>query len=103
MSGKNKIYMDQPRPTPTTSTTTATTHYQTLVGLMETYHDLNTPWVERLDHPPTPVEFSELVRRNRPVIISNGCSHWPAMSKWDVCYLKEQVKGDINIACTPLG
>ncbi|KAF8436161.1 putative pla2g4b [Terfezia claveryi] len=74
-----------------------------LVELLDTYHDFHSNWVERFDQPPSPVEFLQIIRRNRPVIISNGFSHWPAVEKWDPSYLKDKITEDITIAQTPFG
>ncbi|KAL5546910.1 hypothetical protein UlMin_006597 [Ulmus minor] len=39
--------------------------------------------VERLDSPPTPLQFlRDFVSQNKPCIISNAILHWPALSKW---------------------
>jgi hypothetical protein len=38
---------------------------------------------------PTPLEFlREYVMKNRPVIITDAASHWPALSKWTNEYIK---------------
>jgi len=74
-----------------------------LVELLETYHDLHNNWIERFEQPPSPIELLQVIRRNRPVIISNGFSHWPALEKWDPTYLKDKITEDITIAQTPFG
>ncbi|PON46753.1 JmjC domain containing protein [Parasponia andersonii] len=39
--------------------------------------------VERLDSPPTPLQFlRDFVSQNKPCIISNATLHWPALSNW---------------------
>ncbi|EXC30774.1 JmjC domain-containing protein 7 [Morus notabilis] len=39
--------------------------------------------VERLDTPPTPLQFlRDFVSQNKPCIISNATLHWPALSNW---------------------
>ncbi|XP_062077129.1 lysine-specific demethylase JMJ32 isoform X2 [Humulus lupulus] len=39
--------------------------------------------VERLDSPPTPIQFlRDFVSQNKPCVISNAINHWPALSKW---------------------
>lgn len=39
--------------------------------------------VERLDSPPTPLQFlRDFVSQNKPCIISNAINHWPALSNW---------------------
>lgn len=39
--------------------------------------------VERLDSPPTPLQFlRDFVSQNKPCIIANATLHWPALSNW---------------------
>ncbi|XP_060973408.1 lysine-specific demethylase JMJ32 [Cannabis sativa] len=39
--------------------------------------------VERLNSPPTPIQFlRDFVSQNKPCIISNAINHWPALSNW---------------------
>lgn len=39
--------------------------------------------VERLESPPSPLEFlRDFINPNKPRIISNAISHWPALSSW---------------------
>ena len=41
--------------------------------------------VERLDSPPSPLQFlRDFVSQNKPCIISNATLHWPALSKWSL-------------------
>ncbi|MED6123277.1 Lysine-specific demethylase jmj32, variant 3 [Stylosanthes scabra] len=43
----------------------------------------NTGTVERLQTPPTPLQFlRDFVNPNKPCIISNAINHWPALSLW---------------------
>lgn len=80
-----------------------TTQQGALVELLKTYHELNSDCVERLSEPPSPEEFLHIIRRNRPVIISNALGHWPAVERWNSDYLKEKIKGNITVAQTPHG
>ncbi|KAF8470130.1 cupin-like domain-containing protein [Kalaharituber pfeilii] len=80
-----------------------TNHQQALIELLETYHDLNTSWVERLEQPPTPIEFLQIIKRNRPVVIHNALYHWPAITKWNADYLRCTINSHIAVAETPLG
>uniref|UniRef100_A0A2P2JCA7 JmjC domain-containing protein n=3 Tax=Rhizophora mucronata TaxID=61149 RepID=A0A2P2JCA7_RHIMU len=41
--------------------------------------------IERLESPPSPIRFlREFVSQNKPCIISNAISHWPALSLWPI-------------------
>ena len=77
--------------------------HDAVINLLETYHDLNTSWVERLEQSPSPLEFLKIVQSNRPVVISNAFHHWPAVKKWNSEYLRHKIDGDIAVAETPLG
>jgi len=59
-----------------------------------------------LDVPPSPLEFyREYVSANRPVLVKNAVSHWPALTAWaDMNYWKEKY-GDkeVTVALTPNG
>lgn len=75
-----------------------------LAGLLTSYHDFNSSWVERVEGAPTAVEFLRYVLRNQPVVFSGAGRSWPAMRQWKVEYLKEAMGGrEINVAETPLG
>lgn len=48
-----------------------------------------TESVPYLDRPPTPLEFyREWVSPNKPCIIQNAISHWPALKNWTSAYLR---------------
>ncbi|EWC47650.1 hypothetical protein DRE_03270 [Drechslerella stenobrocha 248] len=76
------------------------------------YADLNSTsgGPDILDEPPSPLEFLRIVSRNRPVIIRNAMTDWPAMGagngdrRWTTHYLKAQM-GDaqVMVAETPFG
>ncbi|XP_059208773.1 bifunctional peptidase and (3S)-lysyl hydroxylase JMJD7 [Centropristis striata] len=61
--------------------------------------------VPYLDEPPEPLQFYRTwVAPNRPCIIRNACSHWPALSRWTPQYLREKVGSKvISVAVTPNG
>ncbi|KAF7829097.1 jmjC domain-containing protein 7 [Senna tora] len=43
----------------------------------------NSSRVERLESPPTPLQFlRDFVSPNKPCLISNAINHWPALSSW---------------------
>ncbi|XP_014161867.2 bifunctional peptidase and (3S)-lysyl hydroxylase JMJD7 [Geospiza fortis] len=61
--------------------------------------------VPYLDRPPSPLEFyREWVSPNKPCIIRNAISHWPALKKWTSAYLREVVGPKVvSVAVTPNG
>ncbi|KAK4822275.1 hypothetical protein QYF61_012350 [Mycteria americana] len=61
--------------------------------------------VPYLDRPPSPLEFyREWVSPNKPCIIQNAISHWPALKKWTSAYLREVVGPKVvSVAVTPNG
>lgn len=61
--------------------------------------------VPYLEHPPSSLEFyREWIGPNKPCIIRNAFSHWPALSKWSPTYLREAVGSKIiSVAVTPNG
>ncbi|XP_077036319.1 bifunctional peptidase and (3S)-lysyl hydroxylase JMJD7 isoform X2 [Agelaius phoeniceus] len=58
-----------------------------------------------LDRPPSPLEFyREWVSPNKPCVIRNAISHWPALKKWTSAYLREVVGPKVvSVAVTPNG
>lgn len=45
--------------------------------------------VPYLEYAPSPLEFyREWIGPNKPCIIRNAFSHWPALSKWNPAYLR---------------
>ncbi|KAF9794737.1 hypothetical protein SFRURICE_017427 [Spodoptera frugiperda] len=52
-----------------------------------------------------PMQFlREYVSKNIPVVIRNGCSHWPAVSKWNAAYFREKIPDkNVVVAVTPNG
>ncbi|KAK6504629.1 hypothetical protein TWF481_006568 [Arthrobotrys musiformis] len=79
-----------------------------LRALLESYASLNHPptCIEYLDDPPTPLEFHQIISRNRPVIIRNAMNDWPSFTtnKWTPAYLASKM-GDMEVmvAETPRG
>ncbi|XP_049595859.1 bifunctional peptidase and (3S)-lysyl hydroxylase JMJD7 isoform X2 [Syngnathus scovelli] len=69
-------------------------------------HDLylnkSVPYV---DGPPEPLHFyRQWIAPNKPCIIRNAFSHWPALSRWTPAYLREKVGSKvISVAVTPNG
>ncbi|EEF28988.1 pla2g4b, putative [Ricinus communis] len=62
--------------------------------------------IERLDSPPTPLEFlRNYVSPNKPCIISNAISHWPALSLWpNHSYLTHSLShSSVSLHLTPHG
>ncbi|KAK6345668.1 hypothetical protein TWF718_007577 [Orbilia javanica] len=79
-----------------------------LRALLESYASLNHPptYIEYLDDPPTPLEFHQIVSRNRPVIIRNAMNDWPAYTtnKWTPGYLSSKMgEMEVMVAETPKG
>ncbi|CAG5133464.1 unnamed protein product [Candidula unifasciata] len=63
------------------------------------------PCIETLSSTPDPLTFyRKFVSQNRPVVIQNAISHYPALWKWGDKYLREKV-GDqlVTVAVTPSG
>jgi len=66
----------------------------------------NSGRVERLECPPNPVEFlRDFITPNKPCVISNAISHWPALSSWpNHEYLSEALSAaTISLHLTPTG
>ncbi|KAF3942497.1 hypothetical protein ABW19_dt0206003 [Dactylella cylindrospora] len=88
-----------------------TTASASLRALLTSYSDLNHPsnQIEYLEHPPSPLEFLRIISRNRPVVIKNAMSDWPATGaedgrKWSVDYLKAKMgDAEVMVAETPKG
>ncbi|XP_042338789.1 bifunctional peptidase and (3S)-lysyl hydroxylase Jmjd7-like [Plectropomus leopardus] len=61
--------------------------------------------VSYLDEPPEPLLFyRDWIAPNKPCIIRNAFSHWPALSRWTPQYLREKVGSKvISVAVTPNG
>jgi hypothetical protein len=89
------------------------THRDVMIQLIREYQSLNDTSVDYRSSP-TALEFSRIVRSNRPVVFTStsfefvdidSISHWPALSRWeDPGYLGD-VMGDqmITVAETPDG
>ncbi|XP_070834908.1 bifunctional peptidase and (3S)-lysyl hydroxylase JMJD7 isoform X3 [Chaetodon trifascialis] len=61
--------------------------------------------VPYLEEPPDPLQFyRDWIGPNKPCIIRNAISHWPALSRWTPDYLREKVGSKvISVAVTPNG
>ncbi|XWS71277.1 hypothetical protein CRYUN_Cryun03dG0124700 [Craigia yunnanensis] len=62
--------------------------------------------VDRLHSPPTPLQFlRDFVSQNKPCIISNAISHWPALSLWPTpSYLSTTLSSSlVSLHLTPNG
>lgn len=58
-----------------------------------------------LEESPDPLQFyRDWIGPNKPCIIRNAFSHWPALSRWTPAYLREKVGSKvISVAVTPNG
>ncbi|XP_054779106.1 lysine-specific demethylase JMJ32 isoform X2 [Prosopis cineraria] len=66
----------------------------------------NSCGVERLESPPSPLQFlRDFVSPNKPCIISNAINHWPALSCWtDHSYLTRALSSStVSLHLTPNG
>ncbi|KAL2348737.1 hypothetical protein Fmac_002737 [Flemingia macrophylla] len=66
----------------------------------------NSGRVERLESPPSPVQFlRDFITPNKPCIISNAITHWPALSSWPhPSYLSETLSdATVSLHLTPTG
>ncbi|XP_028796004.1 bifunctional peptidase and (3S)-lysyl hydroxylase JMJD7 [Neltuma alba] len=66
----------------------------------------NSSRVERLESPPTPLQFLRgFVSPNKPCIISNAINHWPALCSWtDHSYLTRVLSSSfVSLHLTPNG
>ncbi|XP_056867512.1 bifunctional peptidase and (3S)-lysyl hydroxylase JMJD7 [Takifugu flavidus] len=61
--------------------------------------------VPYLEEPPDPLQFyRSWIAPNKPCIIRNALSHWPALSRWTPEYLRQKVGSKvISVAVTPNG
>ncbi|XP_041131650.1 bifunctional peptidase and (3S)-lysyl hydroxylase JMJD7 isoform X2 [Polyodon spathula] len=61
--------------------------------------------VPYLEQPPSPLHFHrDWLCPNKPCIIRNAISHWPALSKWSSAYLRAAVGSKpVSVAVTPHG
>ncbi|XP_072221409.1 bifunctional peptidase and (3S)-lysyl hydroxylase JMJD7 isoform X2 [Leuresthes tenuis] len=68
----------------------------------ELYLNLSVPY---LDEPPDPLQFyRDWIGPNKPCVIRNAFSHWPALSRWTPEYLREKIGSKvISVAVTPNG
>ena len=73
--------------------------------LSDLYLNENVPEIQ--EKPESPLSFyRDWISQNRPVIIRNGISHWPALQKWqNHSYLIEKCSPEklVKVAVTPNG
>lgn len=64
--------------------------YQSALLITDYFSDLYlNQSVPYLDGPPEPLQFHrDWIAPNKPCIICNAFSHWPALSKWSPDYLR---------------
>jgi len=93
-------------------------HKDVILQLIRDYQSFHTLDVEHLNSPPTALEFSRIVARNRPVVfdsntralvhsftVIDATSDWPAFPKWrDPDYFRGAMGSQrITVAETPDG
>lgn len=79
---------------------------EALNELITSYQELNSTSVDELPNEPTPLEFMRYVAINRPFVVRNCLSHWPAIQKWNFNHLRKvatEGQHEINVAITPHG
>ncbi|MCJ1393179.1 hypothetical protein MMC18_006051 [Xylographa bjoerkii] len=75
-----------------------------LEDLVTTYHELNGDLVDELDEEPSALQFMRYVAQNRPFVVREGASRWPAVQSWDYHYLIDKMEDSrVNVAITPHG
>ena len=71
--------------------------------MLITYYELNGG-IDVLHECPSPLEFMRYVGKNRPFMVREGCSAWPAVRKWSVSHLQTTLTDTpIKVAITPSG
>ena len=76
-------------------------HLEEMITL---YQDLNSSSIDVLTSKPSPLEFMRYVARNRPFVVRNALTSWPAYKKWTPRYLNQTLSNSsINVALTPHG
>ncbi|ORY96542.1 putative pla2g4b [Syncephalastrum racemosum] len=76
------------------------------ISFVKEYQEINGSFVQVFEKPPTPLEFlRECVHPNRPALIKDAFSHWPAKRLWTNEYLREKIGADtpVTVATTPNG
>lgn len=78
--------------------TVPTTIPEAFLALAKEARELYVPQeVRRIQHAPSPLEFyREHVASNLPLIIEEGATHWPALTKWTNAYLTDKLK-DVEV------
>lgn len=92
-------------------------HRDVILQLIRDYQSLNSAQVEYRDSSPTALQFSRILRSNRPIVFRGliairvfitsieAISHWPALRKWNHPDYLRRTMGDrlITVAETPNG
>lgn len=77
---------------------------QSIVGLIDSYHELNPTRLDELRAEPTALEFMRYVSTNRPFVVRRAAKDWAAVREWDAAYLRDTMQGrDVEVAVTPHG
>eukprot|EP00118_Oscarella_pearsei_P002479 m.10678 g.10678 ORF g.10678 m.10678 type:complete len:160 (+) comp22553_c0_seq1:436-915(+) len=79
---------------------------EAFISLSREARDLYLPSeVAILEAPPSPLAFHrDWVSPNKPVLIENALSHWPALSRWNDDYLRDKLgHKEVTVAVTPNG
>lgn len=68
----------------------------------ELYIDSTVPEIEGA---PSPLQFyRDYVASNKPVLINNAVSQWPALQRWNSDYLRKKIgQREVTVAVTPNG
>ncbi|KAI7875142.1 Clavaminate synthase-like protein [Lichtheimia hyalospora FSU 10163] len=76
-----------------------------IINFIQEYQDINGTYIHTYNSPPTPVEFlRNCVHPNRPAVIKNAISHWPALKRWSNDYFREKMgESIVTVATTPNG
>ena len=77
---------------------------EALVDMLAAYHELNDSQIDELDEVPSPLAFMRYVAKNRPFVVRQAASTWPAVQLWNAEYLVN-VMGNamVKVAITPSG
>ncbi|XP_027084090.1 lysine-specific demethylase JMJ32 [Coffea arabica] len=88
----------------------ATATKEAIENLWEEVRELSlgstTTQIDHLPSPPTPLQFlRDYISPNKPCLIYNSISHWPALSLWpSTSYLQETLKSSpVSLHLTPTG
>ena len=76
-----------------------------LTELITSYQESNSSFVDEFQNQPSALEFMRYVAINRPFVVRKCISHWPAIKRWNIEYLKAASEGSskISVVVTPEG